>query len=46
VVDAADLRFRRAHAASRKTIVQRIMLAPMPKKVFITVEEIARPSST
>ncbi len=41
LVDAQIAAQARTHAISEAEVIQRIMLDPMPKKAFITVEEVA-----
>jgi 3-hydroxybutyrate dehydrogenase len=41
LVDAQIGAQARAHGISEQEVVERIMLEPMPKKQFITVEEVA-----
>jgi 3-hydroxybutyrate dehydrogenase len=41
LVDAQIAAQARAHGISEEEVIQRIMLEPMPKKQFITVEEVA-----
>ena len=41
LVDAQVANQAKAHGMTEDEVIDRIMLAPMPKKVFITVEEVA-----
>lgn len=41
LVDAQIREQARTHQISEEQVIQKIMLEPMPKKAFITIEEIA-----